>query len=234
MKPVDAAYKFIEAHYPDCQGALLAGSVVRGEATETSDLDIVIFDQKLSASYRQSLLEFGWPIEVFVHNMISYKEFFKNDCERARPSMPRMVSEGIVLKDTGIIRGIKQEADDLLDKGPETWSEEAITTKRYFLTDTLEDFIGASDRGEALFIANELASLTSEFGLRTNQQWIGKSKWTVRALKNYDETFAGEFIQAFDKFYTTGVKTEILCLVDSILEPFGGRLFEGFTIGKHK
>ncbi|HER2162506.1 TPA: nucleotidyltransferase domain-containing protein [Streptococcus pyogenes] len=59
-------------HFPNCQGALLAGSVVRGEATETSDLDIVVFDKNLSSPYRESLIAFSWAIEVFVNNLTSY------------------------------------------------------------------------------------------------------------------------------------------------------------------
>ncbi|WP_028784754.1 nucleotidyltransferase domain-containing protein [Thalassobacillus devorans] len=234
LDPVKAAHKFANQYYPDCQGAILAGSVVRGEATETSDLDIIIFDRMLSSSYRESLIEFDWPIEVFLHNFTSYRQYFKSDCERARPSLPRMVAEGIVLKDDGIIGSIKQEAQALLEKGPEEWPAKTIEMKRYFITDTLEDLIGSSHRDEQLFIANTLAELVSEFVLRTNRRWIGTSKWTVRALKNYDEKFANEFVEVFDVFYQTDDKSSIIRLVDEILKPYGGRLFEGFSLGKDK
>ena len=110
VKPIEAAQKFIAQRFPDCQGAILAGSVVRGEATATSDLDIVIFDNSIPSSYRESLIDFGWPIEIFVHNLTSYQQFFEMDYKAAKPSMPRMVAEGIVLKDEGIIEAIKKEA----------------------------------------------------------------------------------------------------------------------------
>jgi hypothetical protein len=234
MHPLEAARKIVDKHFPNCKGALLAGSVVRNEATETSDLDIVIFDSELEASYRESFKEFGWPVEVFVHNLSSYKSFFKSDCERARPSMPQMVSEGIVLKGDDFMGGIKNEAQELLDKGPEEWSEETIRVKRYFITDTLDDFIGCSQRAEELFIANALADLLSEFILRTNRKWIGTSKRTVRLLKQHDETVADQFVEAFDLFYRYGEKKLIVQLVDSMLKPYGGKLFEGFSIGKKK
>lgn len=231
-KPVEAASLFIEEFYPQCQGAVLAGSVVRGEATDTSDLDIVIFDNKISASYRESLIQFGWPIDVFIHNLTSYKAYFNSDIERARPSLPSMVAEGIILKDEGIIESIKIEAKKLLNKGPAEWSKETINFKRYFLTDTLDDFIGCKNRAEELFIANHLAELASEFVLRTNRQWIGSSKWIVRALKRYDLKFANRFIDAFDGFYRTGEKENVIKIVEEILVPFGGTLFEGFSLGK--
>ncbi|WP_313799251.1 nucleotidyltransferase domain-containing protein [Cytobacillus sp.] len=232
LPPIEAAQQFINKHFPDSQGALLAGSVVRGEATETSDLDIIIFEKNIRTSYRESLIDIGWAIEVFVHNLASYKLFFESDRKRAKPSLPRMISEGIVLQDHGIIDSIKKEAQELLENGPEKWSVETIKTKRYFITDALDDFIGCSNRAEELFIANTLAELVSEFYLRTNNQWIGTSKWLVRSLRHYDEAFAEKIIEAFDDYYKSGEKSQVIQLVDSILLPFGGRLFDGFSLGK--
>lgn len=232
LNPIEAAKRFINKSFPNCQGAVLAGSVVRGEETDTSDLDIVVFEKSITSSYRESLIDFGWPIEIFVHNLTSYKQFFEMDYKDAKPSMQRMLLEGIILKDEGIIDSIKEEAKEILDKGPERWTEEIITTKRYFLTDVLDDFIGCNNRGEEIFIANTLAELIHEFVLRTNGCWIGSSKWVVRALKHYDVKFTEEFIEAFDTFYKTGEKRKVVELSKMVLEPYGGRLFEGFSLGK--
>lgn len=234
LNPIEAASQFINKHFPNCQSALLAGSVVRGEATETSDLDIIIFDKNIRSSYRESLVDLGWAIEVFVHNLTTYKYFFESDRKRAIPSLPRMVLEGIILKDDGIVDSIKIEAKNILDNGPEKWSDETMTTKCYFITDALDDFIGCSNRAEELFIANKLAELTCEYILRTNGQWIGTSKWLVRSLRQYDEAFAKKFVETFDAYYKSEDKTQVIQLVDSILQPFGGRLFDGYSLGKSK
>ncbi|MBD8067850.1 nucleotidyltransferase domain-containing protein [Bacillus sp. PS06] len=227
-----AATKFVEKHFPHCHGAILAGSVIRGEATETSDLDIVIFDNSLVSSYRESLVEIGWPIELFAHNLTSYRYFFEKDCNEARPSMPRMVHEGFIIKDSGVLSEIKKEAKKLLEQGPTPWSKETIHLKRYFITDALDDLIGSNNRGEAIFIANTLGSLLSEFILRTQRKWIGSSKWTVRSLAHYDKKLANEFVVAFDTYYKTNDIDKIVVLIDKVLEPYGGRLFEGFSLGK--
>jgi hypothetical protein len=229
LPPLEAAKAFVKQFFPDCRGALLSGRVVRGEATTTSDLDIVVFDDRLSASFRESTVAFGWPIEVFAHNLQSYQAFFESDRQQARPSLPKMVAEGIVLVDKGCVAAIKAEATELLRNGPELWTEEMIHLKRYFITDALDDFAGANDRGEELCIANTLADLLHEFVLRTNGRWVGASKWMIRALRQYDEAFAC----AFDTFYRTGQKEKIIALADRVLEPHGGRLFDGFSLGKH-
>jgi hypothetical protein len=143
-----------------------------------------------------------------------------------------MVSEGVVLRDTGILDSIRNEANQLLAEGPEEWSSETIDTKRYFITDALDDFIGCNNRSEAIFIAGTLAELVSEFVLRTNKRWIGASKWIIRSLRDYDKNFAEQFAEAFDEFYKNDDKTDVIRIVDRVLDPYGGRLFEGFLIGK--
>ncbi|MBP0725222.1 nucleotidyltransferase domain-containing protein [Bacillus sp. RG28] len=234
LKPIEAAKLFIEKHFPNCHGAILAGSVVRGEATETSDLDIVIFDKSLPSAYRESMIDFGWAIEVFVHNLTSYKHYFDSDYQRAKPCLQRMIFEGIILKDNGFIGAIKKEAKEMLENGPERWTEDIITTKRYFITDVLDDLIGCKSRQEELFIANSLAVLIQEFVLRTNNRWIGSSKWFIRSLKHFDIKFSEEFVAAFEAFYKTGEKNKIIQLTEKVLEPYGGRLFEGYSSGKEK
>ncbi|MEH6934444.1 nucleotidyltransferase [Bacillus mycoides] len=233
MKPIEVARSIITSQFSNCDVALLGGSVARGEATKTSDLDIVIFDQSLSSCYRESFYSNGWPVEVFVHNFETYKTFFKSDCERGRPSLPQLVSEGIELKGKDeIVEILKREANELLNKGPEKWSEETMKQKRYFITDTLDDFIGATKREEELFIANLLADLVHEYVLRVNGRWLGNSKWFIRVLRRYDEQYAEHFVAAFDHFYKTEEKNELITFVESTLDQYGGRMFEGFSIGK--
>ena len=109
----EAARRFIETNHPECQGAMLAGSCARGEATATSDLDIIILYSGKDRAYRESLLFEGWPVEVFVYTGEAYQNFFASDTERGIPSMPRMVSEAIVLKDAPVVTKMKSEASSI-------------------------------------------------------------------------------------------------------------------------
>lgn len=229
---VSIAQELVRTKCLSCEAAFLAGSVVRGEETATSDLDVVVFDSSVTASYRESFIYKEWPIEWYVHNLSSYQAFYKSDCERARPSLPKMVSEGYILCDTGMARELQEEANILLKKGPEPWSEDDVTLKRYFLTDVFDDFIGATDRGEEMCCAAALADQVHEFILRTNQQWIGSSKWMVRALRKYDPKVAERFVQVFDHYYQTREKEAVISFVNDVLQPYGGRLFDGFSLGK--
>ncbi|WP_445509332.1 nucleotidyltransferase domain-containing protein [Rossellomorea marisflavi] len=227
-----SAKELILDRFPSCHAALLSGSVIRGQETATSDLDIIVIHNELASSYRESLIWQGWPVELFVHNSTGILDFFKDDCLRGRPSLPRMIAEGLPLKSNQTLDSLKVIANRLLSAGPESWDEDTIDRKRYFLTDALDDFNGCNDRGEGLFIAGHLAELLHEFVLRTNGCWIGSSKWIVRALKKFDPEYARHFVHAFDSYYKHGEKKGVITLVNQALSPFGGRLFEGFSIGK--
>ncbi|MGA9289714.1 MAG: nucleotidyltransferase domain-containing protein [Anaerobacillus sp.] len=229
---IQLATELIRTKTSGCEAAFLAGSVVRGEATTTSDLDIVVFDSSVTASYRESFMYEDWPVEWYVHNLESYYAFYESDCARGRPSMPKMVSEGVILHDNGCAKALQKEAEVILRKGPDPWEEETIRRKRYFLTDVLEDFIGATDRGEEMCCAAALADQVHEFILRTHKQWTGSSKWIVRAMNSYNPTLGAEFVRVFDQYYVTREKEEVIAFVDQALLPYGGRLFDGFSLGK--
>jgi predicted nucleotidyltransferase len=61
--------------YPQANAIFLAGSVVRGEGTSTSDLDLVVVFDHLSCAYRDSYFYEKQPVEAFVHDP---QTFFAN------------------------------------------------------------------------------------------------------------------------------------------------------------
>jgi len=62
------AKEIFESKYPEAKVIFLAGSIVRGEGTPYSDLDLVVIFDKLPAAYRESFYSQGLPVEAFVHD----------------------------------------------------------------------------------------------------------------------------------------------------------------------
>lgn len=229
MDALAAARAFIDQHFPECTAAFLAGSTLRGEATATSDLDIVIITRREGTPYRESFMAFGWPIEVFVHDSNSYRVYFASDARERTPALPLMCAEGVILRDQdGTALRVKEEARSLLEQGPQPLSESEISTARYMVTDALDDFIGTSTPGENYLIANRLAEAASQLLLRYHRQWIGDGKWLLRALRRYSPQKAQQLTTALERFYRQGSKEELVRFAEQALEPIGGRLFEGY------
>ena len=230
--PVVAGRAFVEGHFPECRAAFVAGSFLRGEATPTSDLDIVVVDDLADAPFRASYHEFGWPIEAFVHTVESCRWYFVNDGRR--PSLAMMCHEGEVVRDReGFAGHIRAEARELLTAGPRPLSPEELASWRYGLTDALDDFVGCDREDEGVFIASIVAQEATDLVLLLNRQWLGAGKWTPRALRRFDPELAERLGTALTAYTRHGDKGELIAFATAALDMTGGRLFQGYYSRGH-
>jgi len=79
---------------------------------------------------------------------------------------------------------------------------------------------------------NLLSIQVAEFILRSNGKWIGRGKGLVKELRQYEELLCDRFIDRLQSYYQNDNKEPFIRFVDEMLEPHGGRLFEGFSMGK--
>ena len=93
-----AARKIFSVRYSGADVAFVAGSIVRGDDTPYSDIDLVVVYSQFSAAYRESFLSDGFSVEAFVHDPSTLKYFFEDiDAKSGCPSLPSMVVEGVAL-----------------------------------------------------------------------------------------------------------------------------------------
>lgn len=230
--PIQVAIDLIDARFPESLAAFLSGSVVTGKATATSDLDIVVITTLEAAPFRESLVSGGWPVEVFVHTLESYARYFESDAKDRIPCLPVMCATGIAIRNCGGIADlVRQHALDVIRKGPEPLALEEIERQRYMLTDMLDDFTGANDRAELLVIAPLLADIAATLILNVHNQWLGKGKWLIRVLKQFDPALEAQMVAALEHFYRHDCKEELAAFARTALDLAGGRVFEGFRRG---
>jgi len=93
---VEIANAILAGRYPDAAVAFAAGSIVRGEATPYSDLDLVVVYPRLACAARESFRHDGCPVEAFLHDPETLEYFFGQvDRPSGVPALPQMVAEGI-------------------------------------------------------------------------------------------------------------------------------------------
>ncbi|GAC1639604.1 MAG: nucleotidyltransferase domain-containing protein [Herpetosiphon sp.] len=230
VEPEEAAQLLVLRQFPACQVALLGGSVVRGEGTVTSDLDIVVVVEAGSdAPYRESQLSDGWPVELFVHTPASLNRYCAADVARRRPTLPSICADGLVLADTGLMAAtIKEEAGRLLARGPTPLTPIEIEQSRYRLTDLLDDLKGHRTIPEANFTALELAASSADFWLALHRQWLGNGKWRWRRLSAFDPHHAHSLLTALKTLYADSDVRQLSAWVEGVLAAAGGPLFEGY------
>lgn len=226
---IEAARLFVSTHFPYCNVAFLTGSAARGEETPYSDLDILVISDVEPSAYIEAFHDYSWMIEVLMHNRESYRKFFEQDRLRGRPSLPHMFATGIVLTDDGTAEDIQQEARALLESGPPRWSERDIQFARFVITNHLLDLEATLQSIDSIFAVSELAHTLHELVLRANRHWTGKGKRIIPAIRDYDPVLAQQFADTFQRFFESGDVGLVIHFADTLLEPYGGRLFAGYS-----
>ena len=88
---IDVARTLRSKRYPDASAVFAAGSLVRGEGTAHSDLDLVVVYPAFSSAYRESFRFQGYLAESFVHDPGTLGYFFSEvDRPSGIPVLPQM------------------------------------------------------------------------------------------------------------------------------------------------
>lgn len=230
--PVADAQALLAERHPSAAVSFLAGSVIRGEHTATSDLDIVVVFDRLPNAYRESLVWSEWPVEMFVHDTETLRYFCEEDCQRVGvPSLPAMIIEGIELpRSSDLSRKLKTYASELMKAGPIPWSAREIDDSRYAITDLVEDMKAPRSVEELHACAARLYPLLADHYLRSRQLWSARGKSIPRRLDAVSPTFGAAFREAFRDAFERGATAGLVTLCEEVLAPNGGWLFAGYSI----
>ena len=228
--PLFVTKELFETRYQGADAIFVTGSVVRGEATAHSDLDLVILFPKVERAYRESFQHKGWPVEAFIHDAETLRYFFQHvDKNLGRATLAEMVAEGQEVPcATALTDEVKSMARTALEEGPPTLSEDDLQDRRYHLSEILDDMRAPRNRQELIASAALLYHDLADFYIRTRRGWTGSGKNLVRRMKRLDPAFARKFTDAFEDVFITGQNQRIIAMAEELLSENGGLLFEGY------
>ncbi len=228
--PVDVARRLVQERFPEAVQAWLAGSLVTGRATATSDLDVTVLVPD-GLVHRESLAHDGWPVELFVHTPASVEHFVARDLERRRPTMARLVADGTPLLPSEGGATVRAHCAAVLAAGPPPVDPADVELRRYHLTDLLDDLAGTSHDEEATAVAVEVWRQTAELALMLAGAWSGTGKWLVREVEALDEREGTHLATSLDLALhraLAGERHSLTTVADRVLARGGGRLWAGF------
>ncbi len=235
LEAEDAARQLIGERFPDARAAWLAGSVVTGAATATSDLDVTVLLPGPPAPFRESLTYAGWPVELFVHSVDTVEHWLSKDRLRRRPTLGRLVAEGVPLLDVdGAGAHVSERCREFLAAGPEPLSDRDRDAMRYGLTDLLDDLADATDPAIRTAVAVTVWQQAADLLLAAGGCWGGTAKWLVRELTAYDVERGTRFGPRLHGGLVAAIHGEpalLVTVVDEVLAGSGGRLWAGYRAG---
>lgn len=229
MHPLDAARAAVSERVPEARAAFLGGSVLTKHRTAASDLDVVAVMEAPAQPYRESFHYGRWPVELFVHTEDSWHAFVDREVRKQRSPLLHMCGTGTLLFDIdGVGERLATEAKLRLESGPPAPSTSELDSRRYALTDLLDDLHGCRDEDERLCIVMELAQRVGELALLIHGSWLGGGKWLARRLHSNIPGLAQRLTAAV-RAALAGEPGELRALVDDVLNQAGGHLWDGYS-----
>ena len=226
---MDVARDVLEKFHPDAQCAFVAGSMTRGAATASSDIDLVVmYNPDFVDIHRDTVEHAGWLVELFVHNEQAQNYFFDLDVKNGTGVMAHMVATGIPIgRNIDYARERQAMAQKLIAAGPGPWDADKINFKRYMISCELDDLGDPRPYLEQQAIIAKLFPAMAEFVLAMRGFWRGNGKHLGRRLTADCPDLAPEFTTALKDSHN-GDMDKIIALGHKILGPQGGYLQAGY------
>lgn len=227
---IEITKDILRTRYGGAEFAFLSGSIVRGEATAFSDLDIVVIYKELPNAFRECFYFRDFPIETFVHTPETLSYFYEFDAKTFVPSLASMVAEGIeVPSKNDLSARLKHSANEFLSRPPKI-SVEEIRDFRGWLTDLIDDIREPRSKAELTASGTTLYAALADFYLRADGAWSAKSKSIPRALRKLNPDFQRRFCEIFERLFVAGETEAVIELTEELLAPHGGFLFDGLRL----
>jgi hypothetical protein len=228
--PIFAAKDLFETRYQGAEAVLVAGSVVRGEASTYSDLDLVVIFPSVRAAYRESFTHMGWPVEAFIHDLETLRYFFyRIDQPQGSSTLCEMVKEGMEVpgpcKATAEAKAL---ALDVLKQGPPVLTFEDIEDRRYGISELVDDLRDPRSRHELNAAAARVYHELADFYCRSRGGWTSAGKGLLKRMKTQDPVMARRFSEAFDQLFQFALPAPVISLAEEMLAPYGGFLFDAY------
>jgi len=171
-RAVDEAVTYVRAKY-SAIGVIIAGSIVRGEAGPTSDLDVVVVHEQPWRVRDQQRFA-GVPAEVFVNPPAQIRRYFETEHGEGCPTMAHMIATGEAIEPVhDTLAALVAEARQWLAR-PVEISESQLEQRRYGIVDRLDDARDIITKDPAM-ASVLLASVVHEL--------IGYSFWKQRTFQ---------------------------------------------------
>jgi predicted nucleotidyltransferase len=193
-EPYDQALKAAVAYILDnfeVLGILVTGTIVRGNPSPNSDLDICVLH---GSATRQRIQKFfnGVPTEIFLNPPNKVEEYFQEERGRGRPCTAHMWATGFVILDSDpVVQQIRQRAEKILAQPPNPQPQDLIF-KRYAAADAYENAqdIRTEKPAGALMMLNLAVHQMLQYIFWEHNRYLPRDKDLLAELETLDTELA--------------------------------------------
>lgn len=185
------AARFVSAHFPLADAAFLGGSAATADATDSSDLDIlVVLPTRWSeVAFVETTRFEGQLVEAFVYGPEALRLWLDKGRDDRFPVLDRLIGEGVPLTGGLVAQSLGDESRRVLRDGPEEPDPAALSSRVYSLSAALDDMVDATHIGERFVISSTAWREAAELALAVRRRWLGTGKWLLRELTAETDEF---------------------------------------------
>jgi hypothetical protein len=225
--PLAAAGNIVKERFPGAVCAFASGDWQKREETPYSIVSIVVIMPRVQTAYREGLRIDQIPMEVFVHDPESLDYLLKKDRAKGDAIVAQVMAQGeALLPDSAMASELQQRAQAVLEAGPEPLTAEQLQERRYQITVLMNELRAPRGHGEAMGSLSVLHEKLADLYLRGRGLWSASGAEIPKALQAADADFAKRWQRVFTTAFM-GDRSSVMSLVDEVLEPHGGFLFDG-------
>jgi len=198
VPPFDRAVSELEAYVREKWqplGIVVSGSIVRGEAGPTSDLDVfVVHDEPWRV--REQRWFAGVPTELFVNPAARVRQSFASEHAEGHPSSAHMLATGEVLGTPHpVVEELVREASAWLAR-PLTFTDGQLAAQRYGAVDRIDDArdVIAGDPVTAHLLLGSAVSAIISYAFLARGMFQPRRKHAIVALAALDP-YAGALVR---------------------------------------
>lgn len=182
-------------------GLVVAGSIVRGEAGPTSDLDVFVVHAQPWRVRAQRRFA-GVPAELFVNPPAQVRRYFASEHADGRPSTAHMFATGEVVGLAGasphpVLAELVREARDWLAR-PLAFTPAQLAARRYLPIDLLDDardIVDADPAAAQLLLAQAVSAIIA-YAFLSRGQFQPRRKRAIAALTAVDPRAGALVVEA--------------------------------------
>jgi len=207
---------------------LIAGSYLTPNFGKYSDIDIVIFQDKIRKGQNHTVLIDDMKIQFVVIPLSKLSSVFYDDYKSHRGSFCHMVANAVVAfenKATKQLKEIVEHANILLNTPRINRSEIDIYQLRYIVTNHILDLKSSKENKEMMFTVFELLHHLSSLKMLYGHHFItGGGRHKYRALQKNTPQFVDDMEYATKEFFTNGNLKPLISFAVKVLKQCGGEL----------
>lgn len=218
---IQEAVDYILGRFNPVLGIIVAGSILRGEGDERSDIDtFVIFE----GDYRQRVQKLfkGVRFEIFANPPQRVPQYFQEEQADGGASTAHMIATGhILLNRAPIVDDLRKQAQEVLNEPPK-YSATFLSLERYMAADSFENALDLRERDPAMGLTLLGAALARMLAYYFQKQgkYVPRHKDMLAVLREDSPELAG-LVEAF--WAASGdARFEIACkIADMTIETRG-------------